>query len=316
MSAIESTPAAAASGSKFFSIFTHLKYEHLVAGIAGGTISTLALHPLDLIKLRFAVNDGHTSPIPHYNGSVDAVKKICKTEGFYGLYRGLVPNALGAGSSWGIYFLIYNCVKTWMQDGNTAKPLSSTTHILAAADAGVLTLLMTNPIWVVKTRLCLQYADDVRLPESKKYSGMIDAFKKISKNEGFYGFYRGLTPGLFGVSHGALQFVTYEEMKVEYNKFYNRSIDTKLGTMEYIVFATISKLIAATATYPYQVIRARLQDQHHNYSGTTQCFKNIWKFEGWRGYYKGLSVNLVKVTPATVLTFVVYEHVSHYLLSN
>lgn len=38
--------------------------------------------------------------------------------------------------------------------------------------------------------------------------------------------------------------------------------------------------------------------------------------EGWRGFYKGLSVNLTKVTPATVITLVVYEHVFHYLQSN
>ena len=28
--------------------------EHLISGISGGTVSTLILHPLDLIKLRFA----------------------------------------------------------------------------------------------------------------------------------------------------------------------------------------------------------------------------------------------------------------------
>lgn len=35
------------------------------------------------------------------------------------------------------------------------------------------------------------------------------------------------------------------------------------------------------------------------------------RHEGWRGFYKGLSANLVRVTPATVITFVVYENVSH-----
>lgn len=63
-------------------------------------------------------------------------------------------------------------------------------HMFAAADAGVLTLLMTNPIWVVKTRLCLQYADDMKLAESKKYRGMVDALKKIYKTEGIRGLYK------------------------------------------------------------------------------------------------------------------------------
>lgn len=32
----------------------NVRYEHLVAGISGGVTSTLILHPLDLIKIRFA----------------------------------------------------------------------------------------------------------------------------------------------------------------------------------------------------------------------------------------------------------------------
>lgn len=36
--------------------FSNVKYEHLVAGISGGVVSTLALHPLDLVKIRLAGN--------------------------------------------------------------------------------------------------------------------------------------------------------------------------------------------------------------------------------------------------------------------
>lgn len=38
------------------------------------------------------------------------------------------------------------------------------------------------------------------------------------------------------------------------------------------------------------------------------------RYETWRGFYKGLGVNIVRVTPATVITFVAYEHISQYLL--
>lgn len=62
--------------------------------------------------------------------------------------------------------------------------------MFAAADAGILTLVMTNPLWVVKTRLCLQYMDDKNLPETLRYNGMVDAIKKIYRTEGFRGLYR------------------------------------------------------------------------------------------------------------------------------
>lgn len=42
------------SSSSKLALLSHIKYEHLVAGISGGVTSTLILHPLDLIKIRFA----------------------------------------------------------------------------------------------------------------------------------------------------------------------------------------------------------------------------------------------------------------------
>ena len=40
-----------------------------------------------------------------------------------------------------------------------------------------------------------------------------------------------------------------------------------------------------------------------------------FRYEGTRGFYKGLLPSLLRVTPATAITFVVYENVSHALKS-
>lgn len=52
--AMSATTAALSSPTKKKNIFSHVKYEHMIAGISGGVTSTLILHPLDLIKIRFA----------------------------------------------------------------------------------------------------------------------------------------------------------------------------------------------------------------------------------------------------------------------
>ena len=41
------------SAKKNLSIFSNVRWEHLAAGVTGGVVSTVILHPLDLIKIRF-----------------------------------------------------------------------------------------------------------------------------------------------------------------------------------------------------------------------------------------------------------------------
>lgn len=293
-----------------FAFLSHLKYEHLIAGVSAGLTSTLALHPLDVIKIRLAVNDGLISTVtPKYSGIINAFSTILKEESIYGLYRGVTPNLVGAGASWGLYFFFYNSIKSITQKGNLDLPLSAGQHLLAASEAGFCTLLITNPIWVVKTRLVMQF-DQNKL----KYTGMTNCLVKIFQEEGIKGYYKGLIPGILGVSHGAVQFMAYEELKNRYNLYKRTPITTKLGTIEYLTFAAVSKLMAAGLTYPYQVIRCRQQNQHAEYKGTWDCIARTYTFEGWKGFYKGLGTNLLRVTPATMITFWTYENVSHWLM--
>lgn len=45
---------SASQSSAWSTVFHHVRYENLVAGVSGGVLSNLALHPLDLVKIRFA----------------------------------------------------------------------------------------------------------------------------------------------------------------------------------------------------------------------------------------------------------------------
>lgn len=101
---------------------------------------------------------------------------------------GLIATASFIKSFLFLVIYSYNSIKTWTQKGNTTTPLGPTMHMIAAAEAGILTLVMTNPIWVVKTRLCLQYGHESNLPQNR-YNGMFDALAKIYRAEGVRGLY-------------------------------------------------------------------------------------------------------------------------------
>ncbi|KAG9355763.1 hypothetical protein JZ751_000603 [Albula glossodonta] len=86
-------------------LFSYVKYENLAAGLSGGVVSTMVLHPLDLVKIRFAVSDG-LALRPKYDGMVHCMKSIWQLEGIRGLYQGVTPNIWGTGASWGLYFFL------------------------------------------------------------------------------------------------------------------------------------------------------------------------------------------------------------------
>ncbi len=70
------------------------------------------------------------------------------------------------------FTISYDALKAELQRDDPTRPLGPAQHMMAAAEAGVVTLVLTNPIWVIKTRLCLQFGDHY-LSEQKRYKYII-----------------------------------------------------------------------------------------------------------------------------------------------
>jgi hypothetical protein len=113
----------------------------------------------------------------------------------------------GASASWGFYFFFYERAKA-RHSLSSDGPLASHHHTLAALEAGMLTVCITNPLWLIKTRMQLQHQH-----HASNYRGMAHAFSSVIKQEGVLGLYKGIVPALALTSHGAVQFTAYERMK-------------------------------------------------------------------------------------------------------
>ncbi|KAI9294026.1 mitochondrial carrier [Neoconidiobolus thromboides FSU 785] len=296
--------------------------DQSIAGLTAGAISTLLLHPMDLIKTKIQADDFKKLENKRIIGrSISAIKSVIKTDSLLGLYRGLSPNLVGSALSWSFYFGWYSIIKQQyhsdLGDGRISNKLSSTQYMLASAQAGALTVLCTNPIWVVKTRMLTSHKN-----QAGAYRGLVDGLIKLVQFEGIRGMYRGLTPALFGTSHGAVQFMVYEELKKwksKKNLLKNKDIKLKDGlpVMDYLWMASLSKTMASILTYPYQVVKTRLQKQvdlksNTEYKTTLDTISKIFKNEGIMGFYKGLGPNILRVLPGTCITFTVYESLSNY----
>lgn len=304
---------------------------------------------------------------------------------------GITPALIGSGVAWGTYFLTYNAAKQrWVRSTGNSH-LGPSVHLLCAAEAGALVCFVTNPIWVVKTRLQLQMRERINLQVPRqqlneiergiaggvhrglwsriirgrgtgvnplsmdvvaagdksfllkstpllksvphRYSGFFDCLATVARTEGLAGLYKGLLPSLLLVSHGAIQFAVYEELKHAASNMrsfvqpLSGSDDSSSGrtassskhngqlvtSAEITAFGALSKLAASLVTYPSQVIRARLQQRMDarilQYSGVFDVIQTTLAREGLGGLYKGLVPNVLRVMPQSALTMLVYETV-------
>lgn len=274
----------------------------LLAGMLAGGGTTAILHPLDLLKVRFQVNSSSSlqQRPPFY--TLREFARIIRTSGPQGLYQGFSANWTASMASWGMYFFLYEELKEIFGINKSESPVKLS-YFAASGIAGGLTVLMVNPLWVAKTRLCAQLPD---LPN--KYKGLMDTLLRVGKEEGIPGLYRGLLPGLFGVTHGAVQFTIYDNMK---------SLHKRLGyesnNASYLMMSTSSKVLAMISTYPYQVIRSRAQLPGVYGQSIKSILLNTWKTEGIVGFYKGIVPSIYRTIPGTALTFLIYENVIHLL---
>ncbi|KDQ11095.1 hypothetical protein BOTBODRAFT_163124 [Botryobasidium botryosum FD-172 SS1] len=301
----------------------------VIAGAGAGLVSSIVTCPLDVIKTKLqAQRTAHG--MSEYMGALGTTKYILQNNGLRGLYRGLGPTFLGYLPTWAIYFTLYDGIKNQLVEemrrsgeghGEHSFRDSWGLHIFAAMTAGATGTIVTSPLWVVKTRFMTQPADEVR------YRHTFDAFAKIYRAEGISAFYRGLLPSLMGVTHVAVQFPLYEHLKLWFGSSDREHVRVaELSTHAILLCSSASKMTASLVTYPHEVVRTRLQIQRHPqisrmsqnqgqgqqqqpvvYRGVIRTARTIVREEGWRGLYKGLSINLVRTVPNSAVTLLTYE---------
>ena len=122
-----------------------------------------------------------------------------------------------------------------------------------------------------------------------------------------------MVPAMFGVSHGALQFMVYERLKQWRRAGEEEGGEKRLGSVDFVVLSAGAKVGAGCLTYPYRVVQTRMQNFEMGYKGPVECVQKVWAREGVRGFYKGLAPTIVRVLPSTCVTFLVYENMRGYL---
>lgn len=203
--------------SKYFNNGQEAAWIHLMAAATAGWATSTATNPIWMIKTRLQLDKAGERK--QYKNSWDCIRSILKNEGIRGMYKGLSASYLGSVESI-LQWILYEQMKRVIKERSIEKFGYDEKHkgvsekikewCQRSGSAGLakfVASIITYPHEVVRTRL-----RQAPLENGKpKYTGLIQSFKVIVKEEGFISMYSGLTPHLMRtVPNSIIMFGTWE----------------------------------------------------------------------------------------------------------
>lgn len=196
--------------------------------------------------------------------------------------------------------------KQHVELSGSLKAIQSAYHFALGAIAGAIGATVVYPIDLVKTRM--QNQRSVIVGEML-YKNSWDCFKKVIKNEGPVGLYRGLPPQLVGVA-------PEKAIKLAVNDLVRSLVsDRKTGQISVwgeVLAGGCAGGSQVVFTNPLEIVKIRLQVQGEaiKSSGAPRVGAiGIVKQLGLLGLYKGAAACLLRDIPFSMIYFTSYSHI-------
>ncbi|THW94731.1 carrier protein Rim2p/Mrs12p [Aureobasidium pullulans] len=199
-------------------------------------------------------------------------------------------------------------------------------HLVAGGAGGIATAIATAPLDVLRTRLQSSLYSHLRqrgaattTPQASFARLWLDRAKNTSQNlistqklQGWRGLYTGLGPSILGIAPAtAIKFYTYGNCKRIYANWFH--VEDNASSV-HTAAAVTAGIVTGTATNPIWLIKTRMQldnspstsrPRHRN---SFQYAMQIFKQEGIRGFYRGLSASYLGVAESA-FHLVLYERI-------
>ena len=210
------------------------------------------------------------------------------------------------------------------QENQKRKQFSIVNHFVAGGLGGAVGAVLTAPFDVIKTRLqssgyslekvnygSINLAGSnqaVISAQSKQFSAVFSYMRYMIKTEGWPSLFRGLELHLFGTAPSrAIYFAVYSNSK---NFLLTRVNLKNDSVMLPIASSVVAGFTTCTVTNPIWFLKTRLQLECSRYGGNQKglwrTVRNVYKKEGIRKFYSGLSASYLGIGE-TVINFLIYE---------
>ncbi|MBN3284876.1 CMC1 protein, partial [Polyodon spathula] len=273
-------------------------------GAVAGAVGATAVYPIDLVKTRMQNQRSTGSFVGElmYKNSFDCAKKVVRYEGFFGLYRGLLPQLVGVAPEKAIKLTVNDFVRDKFSKKDGSIPFFA--EVMAGGCAGGSQVIFTNPLEIVKIRL--QVAGEIT-------TGPRVSALNVVRDLGFFGLYKGAKACfLRDIPFSAIYFPVYAHTKTQLTDEHGH-----LGALQLLTAGAIAGVPAASLVTPADVIKTRLQVAARagqtTYSGVIDCFRKILQEEGFSALWKGAGARVFRSSPQFGVTLVTYELLQRWL---
>ncbi|KAK4537832.1 hypothetical protein CDCA_CDCA14G3857 [Cyanidium caldarium] len=284
---------------------------HLTAGALSGAFAASVTQPLDVVKTRMQAEPVERRQLPRYTGVRQALRVIATEEGARGLFVGLAPSVLALVPALSSFFTVYTSTKRWAfgvdPNGRGDTPLASG---VSAGTAWVVTAMLTNPLWVVRTRIITQILREGKVCQQSSTSprgmSIVRATQGIVREEGFRGLYRGTAVAMAGFPAASVQFALYEPMKSMLLS--ESSASSPPNVVCLAVASSVSSFVSQMVCFPLEVVRTRIQSGMEG--PDMRLFALIRRMlarKGLRSFYRGLMPSMLRTVPNSAAALVSYE---------
>jgi len=300
-------------------------WDRSAAGALSGALVRLVGQPLDVAKIRLQLQV-ESDAGRKYSGLFNLLFTMPKEEGIRSLWKGHLAAQLLSISygvtSFGVFELLTKLIFISGSSKMQEPAFRPVTHFVCGGIGGCAATIVSFPFDVIRTRMVAQ--SEVK----KVYTSSLDAVYKLQAEGGIKAFYRGLAVTMAAVGpQTGLQFGFYSlfnqimsGLVTQHDSELNQRVMTTLGSLSCGALAGLS---AKLSVYPLDTVKKRLQISGWEgrkdlgltvrYAGAMHCLGDIFKREGVRGLYKGVSPALIKSGGSTSLHFWLYEHICYVL---
>jgi hypothetical protein len=288
--------------------------RRMVCGGLAGCIAKTATNPLERIKMLSQTGE-HSSK----SGSIVSLyRAILQKEGVIGLWAGNGANLLRIFPAKAVVFStndLFQAMFRQLTHTPDHHKLHHTYDFLSGGMAGVTASLVTYPLDFARGRISGKLATS---RHNKEYKGIIRTVLLTVRDEGFLALYKGVTPTLLGaIPYEGVKFGTVGLMETLFPPSSNQDNDIgvtnhKSSPLRKMIFGGLGGVMAGIITYPNDTVRRLLQLQGSRgtdakYNGYMDCVLTTYRNEGIARFYRGVTINIVRMAPNAAVQFGSYE---------